>query len=175
MPAAFPSLLNIGDEEYLGTVHRQGDGAEAILNYLRSGGFLAMLTSQPLPFAYDGLGHTHKVLSLTPRMGIPIAITFEKPPDDTLKLVSAPARIGSAVLRRRFPFSPPATCGCGRSCRARFRPTPRTRRWSASRGARAGISAMPRRSCTSSEASSAAHGCSTFGPGCWRTHSSGRK
>ena len=41
-----------------------------------------MLTSQPLPFCYDGLGNSHKPRNLTPKMGLPIAITFEKPPAD---------------------------------------------------------------------------------------------
>jgi hypothetical protein len=76
----FPLVLNVDGENYAGTIHRDGDGAAAILNYLRSGGFLAMLTSQPLPFCYDGLGASHTPRSLTHQMGLPIACLFEKPP-----------------------------------------------------------------------------------------------
>jgi hypothetical protein len=99
----FPILLNVGGEEYAGTVKKEGDGAEAILNYLRSGGFIIMLTSQPLPFFYDGLGDSHEVRSLTPRMGFPITLAFEKPPagaEITIKLnpdqkflIEAPAQM----------------------------------------------------------------------------------
>jgi hypothetical protein len=76
----FPVLLNVGGENYAGSIHRDGDGVAAILNYLRSGGFLAMLTTQPLPFCYDGLDVSHKPRSLTPKMGFPIANQFETPP-----------------------------------------------------------------------------------------------
>jgi hypothetical protein len=81
----FPVVLNLGGEGYVGTIRKEGDGAEAILNYLRSGGLIAMLTSQPLPFHYDGL---EKVRSLTPQMGFPIAVTFEKPPEG-LKIIDS--------------------------------------------------------------------------------------
>jgi hypothetical protein len=82
-----PVVLNLGDENYAGSIHRDGDGVEAILGYLRSGGMLAMLTSEPLPFCYDGLGPTHKPHSLTPAMGFPVANVFEKPPEEGLKIV----------------------------------------------------------------------------------------
>jgi hypothetical protein len=76
----FPVVLNVDGENYAGTIHHDGDGAAAIVNYLRSGGFLAMLTSQPLPFCYDGLGAVHKPHNLTRKLGLPIASLFEKPP-----------------------------------------------------------------------------------------------
>jgi hypothetical protein len=76
----FPVVLNLDGESYAGTIRHDADGAAAILKYLCSGGFLAMLSSQPLPFCYDGLGISHKPRNLTPTMGLPIAITFEKPP-----------------------------------------------------------------------------------------------
>jgi len=83
----FPVLLNLDGEGYAGTIHKEGDGAEAILNYLRSGGLIVMLTSQPLPFHYDGLEKSQKVRSLTPQMGFPITVTFEKPPEG-LKIIA---------------------------------------------------------------------------------------
>lgn len=76
----FPVLLDLGGEEYAGTVRRAGDGGEAILRYLRSGGTIMMLTSGPLPFYYDTLDGPLHVRSLTPQMGMPIAAGFESPP-----------------------------------------------------------------------------------------------
>ncbi|MGA2066724.1 MAG: hypothetical protein ABSG86_17235 [Thermoguttaceae bacterium] len=76
----FPVLLNLGGEEYAGTIRRAGDGGEAILRYLRSGGSIVMLTSGPLPFYYDTLDGPPRVRSLTPQMGLPIGLGFEQPP-----------------------------------------------------------------------------------------------
>jgi hypothetical protein len=93
----YPVLLNVDGENYMGTVRREGDAAEGILDYLRSGGMLVMLCTQPLPFCYDGLGRGHSSRPLTPRMGMPINITFEKPPERAgLKMVFNP---GQKVLR----------------------------------------------------------------------------
>ena len=76
----FPLLVNLGGEEYAGTIRREGDGAAAILRYLRSGGTIVMLTSGPLPFYYDTLDGPPRVRSLTPQMGMPVAAGFESPP-----------------------------------------------------------------------------------------------
>ena len=76
-----PVVLYLGGEEYAGSIHKPGDGAEAVLNYLRSGGMLAILASQPLPFYYDGPAHAQRVGSLTPQMGMPIGMGFEHPPE----------------------------------------------------------------------------------------------
>jgi hypothetical protein len=77
----FPVLVNLGGEEYAGTIRRAGDGGEAILRYLRSGGSIVMLTSGPLPFYYDTLDGPQRVCSLTPQMGMPIGVAFESPPE----------------------------------------------------------------------------------------------
>jgi hypothetical protein len=83
----FPVLLNLGGEDYLATIRREGDGAEAILAYLRSGGLLAMLSSQPLPFCYDISSGDPVGRPLTPRMSFPIGGGFEHPPADDLQLI----------------------------------------------------------------------------------------
>jgi hypothetical protein len=101
----FPLLLNLDGEEYAGTIHREGDGGEAIAGYLRSGGFLVMLTSQPLPFCYDGLGPAHKPHSLTPRLGVTVGHVFEKPPEGvTLSIHVNPAQRIVSGLPPSFPF-----------------------------------------------------------------------
>jgi hypothetical protein len=109
-PAVFqaknlPVVLNLGGEEYAGSIHKEGDGAEAILNYLRSGGTIAILASQPLPFFYDGAMQQHRVRSLTPRMGVPIGMGFEHPPEDvSLRLHLNPDQSLLTGLPRDTPF-----------------------------------------------------------------------
>ena len=101
----FPVLINLGGEEYAGSIRREGDGAEAMANYLRSGGFLVMLTSEPLPFCYDGLGPTHKPYSLTPRLGVGVGHVFEKPPEGLpLTIHVNPAQHIVSGLPLSFPF-----------------------------------------------------------------------
>jgi hypothetical protein len=98
-------VLNLGGEEYAGSIHKEGDGAEAILNYLRSGGTIAILASQPLPFFYDGAMQQHRVRSLTPRMGVPIGMGFEHPPEDvSLRLHLNPDQSLLTGLPRDTPF-----------------------------------------------------------------------
>ena len=103
---SLPLLLNIGGEEYAGTIKRKDDGAEAILNYLRSGGFIIMLTAQPLPFFYyDGLGQQHVPRPLTPRMGFPIALGFEQPPTGAnLKIALNPDQAIITDVPKERPF-----------------------------------------------------------------------
>jgi hypothetical protein len=101
----FPILLNLSGEEYAGTIKKEGDGAEAILNYLRGGGFIIMLTSQPLPFFYDGLGEPHVVRPLTPKMGFPIIVAFEKPPEGAnLKITLNPDQKLITGVPKEMPF-----------------------------------------------------------------------
>jgi hypothetical protein len=102
---SLPILLNLSGEEYAGTIKKEGDGAEAILSYLRSGGFIIMLTSQPLPFYYDGLGTQHTPRPLTPRMGMPISLAFEKPPEGaTLKIILNPEQKIITGIPGEMPF-----------------------------------------------------------------------
>ena len=98
-------LLNLDGEEYPGTIRREGDGAEAILGYLRSGGKLAMLTSQPLPFCYDsGLG-SDVGRSLTSRMGFTVGFGFETPPTGDLEmLINSWQNVMVTGLPARMPF-----------------------------------------------------------------------
>ena len=101
----FPVLLNLDGEEYLGTIRHDGDGAKAILGYLRSGGLLAMLTSQPLPFCYDDSSGARVGRSLTPRMQFPVGGGFEKPPADDLVVNFPAAQKIFSDLPASLPFS----------------------------------------------------------------------
>ena len=98
-------VLYLGGEEYPGTIRKEGDGAEAILNYLRSGGTMMVLASGPLPFYYDtGAGRAH-VRSLTPRMGMPIGMGFEQPPlGPALRILLNPNQSVITGLPRDLPF-----------------------------------------------------------------------
>lgn len=100
-----PVVLNLGGEEYAGSVRKPGDGAEAILEYLRSGGTIAMLTSEPLPFYYDGPSRDARVRSLTPRMGMPIGMGFERPPEGAaLRIRLNPAQSLITGVPGEIPF-----------------------------------------------------------------------
>jgi hypothetical protein len=100
-----PVVLYLGGEEYAGSIHKPGDGAEAVLNYLRSGGMIAILASQPLPFYYDGPGAGHRVRSLTPEMGMPIGMGFERPPEGaSLRILLNPAQQWIKGVPADIPF-----------------------------------------------------------------------
>jgi hypothetical protein len=69
-PERLPVVLNAGNEHYVQTLHEQGDIDAALLRYLRAGGLLMCLTSQPFPFYYNEAGDA--VVS-APDFGLPIA------------------------------------------------------------------------------------------------------
>jgi hypothetical protein len=100
-----PVVLYLGGEEYPGTIRQKGDGAEAILNYLRSGGTIVVLSSQPLPFYYDTRAGQARVRSLTPRMGLPIGMGFERPPEgQALRILLNPKQSVITGVPRDLPF-----------------------------------------------------------------------
>lgn len=52
-PQNYPILFVFGDESYIQTVHEQGDGDRAIIQYLKGGGTIVALPNGPTPFAYN--------------------------------------------------------------------------------------------------------------------------
>jgi hypothetical protein len=61
--------LYLGGEHYYQTVNRTGDGDEAMLNWLKGGGTLVALSSQPFPFYYNEAG---KPVVSASKFGLPI-------------------------------------------------------------------------------------------------------
>ncbi|HIE51040.1 MAG TPA: hypothetical protein EYP85_04715 [Armatimonadetes bacterium] len=68
-PQRFWIALYLGGEHYYQTVNRSGDGDEAILRFLRGGGTLLVLPTQPFPFYYNEQG---RVVVSAPKFGLPI-------------------------------------------------------------------------------------------------------
>ncbi|MCX7827059.1 MAG: hypothetical protein N2689_16135, partial [Verrucomicrobiae bacterium] len=78
----YPVALHLGGEHYPFSVHKTGDGADALLNYLASGGLIVCAGREPLPFCYgDDLRQPDGTPgpSLWPRLGLPMENKFEQP------------------------------------------------------------------------------------------------
>jgi hypothetical protein len=73
----FPMAFYLGDERFFYNVSGNGDGIEAVRRYLKDGGLLVLLPSQPFPFYYDEKGRT---IGNAMAVGLPIEGGWEKPP-----------------------------------------------------------------------------------------------
>jgi len=69
-PAKFPVVLNASDEHYTQTLREDRDVDRALVRYLREGGTLVAITTQPFPFYYNEKGEA--VVSAG-KLGFPIA------------------------------------------------------------------------------------------------------
>jgi hypothetical protein len=77
----FPVAIYTAGEEYWRSVHRDGDGKEAVRRYLAGGGTLVLLSSGPFPFFYglDAQGG-RQVEPLLPELGVPLGGPESAPP-----------------------------------------------------------------------------------------------
>ena len=71
-------LLNCSGEHYRRTVSQPDDVEKAIGNYLRAGGFLLFLPSNPWPFYYDEDGNP---VNHSARFGLTLRMGWENPPE----------------------------------------------------------------------------------------------
>lgn len=80
----YPVVLHLGGERYPFSVRADGDGREAVVRYLRSGGLLICAGYEPFPFYYaDDLRRPQaapRAHPLLPELGVPFRSQFEKPP-----------------------------------------------------------------------------------------------
>jgi glycoprotein endo-alpha-1,2-mannosidase len=76
-PKTFAMVLYAGPETYCTTAQKKDDVDEAIVNYLKDGGTLAVLSSGPLPFYYDQDG---KAVGRASKFGLNIEGGWERPP-----------------------------------------------------------------------------------------------
>ncbi len=75
--ARFPVAFFLGDERYLRTVHKEGDGDEALVRYLAGGGTLVLLASGPYPLYYGDTpgAESGKPSPLLPQLGLPLTMS----------------------------------------------------------------------------------------------------
>jgi glycoprotein endo-alpha-1,2-mannosidase len=77
-PQRYPLLLYCGSEHYRRTVRRSGDVDDALVAYLRSGGFLVVLPGMPWPFYYDEDG---RAVNRSSQFGVALRMGWERPPE----------------------------------------------------------------------------------------------
>jgi glycoprotein endo-alpha-1,2-mannosidase len=79
-PKTFAMVLYAGPETYCTTAQKKDDVDAAIVNYLKAGGTLVVLSSGPLPFYYDQDG---KAINRASKLGLNIDMGWERPPQVT--------------------------------------------------------------------------------------------
>jgi hypothetical protein len=99
-PKKYPILLYCCGEHYRRTVSKTGDVDDALVGYLKAGGFLAVLPGLPWPFYYD---ENNKAVSNSSRFGLNIKGGWERPPQD-LKLNFVQPQRHLPHLPEQFPF-----------------------------------------------------------------------
>lgn len=112
-PKQFNAALNplafyLDGEDYLNTIQRSGDGAEALIRYVREGGTLVLLASLPYPMYY-GRGERTPSDALLPRLGLPLLNAIEAVPNDSLTVERIPGEgiLPGAPLVFGFPQGDP--------------------------------------------------------------------
>jgi hypothetical protein len=91
----FPVALYADGEDYVHTVRAAGDAAEALVRYVKEGGTLVLLSTQPWPMYYATGSGFHRPDSLTERLGLPLRMAIESAPADKLTVRMTP---GQTVL-----------------------------------------------------------------------------
>ena len=88
-PAVFnarrrPVALYLDGEDYVHTVRAPGDGAAALDRYVKAGGTLVILASQPWPLYYATGPGFRRAEPLTERLGLPLGMALEGAPAERL-------------------------------------------------------------------------------------------
>jgi hypothetical protein len=99
-PQRYAVLLYCSGEHYRRTVRKTGDVDDALVKYLRAGGFLAALPALPWPFYYD---ENNKALNRSGHFGLNIQSAWERP-QQGLKLHFVQPRRYLRHLPEKFPF-----------------------------------------------------------------------
>jgi hypothetical protein len=111
-PSSYSMVLFAGGETYRRTVQKEGDVPAALEAYLRAGGVLVVLPSQPWPFYYDEQG---RFVNDAARFGVSLKGGWEQPPEGTelffvpsseLLELSEPIPFPPSGDRRWRPFVP---------------------------------------------------------------------
>ncbi len=98
----FPLTLYLTGEQFYNAVSADGDAVEALITYLRDGGFLVVLPNQPFPFYYDEKG---KAVGNASKVGLPVTGGWESPPEGVpLHFEKSPNADAAFQLPDRHPF-----------------------------------------------------------------------
>ena len=99
-PQKYPVLLYCADERYRRSVRKTGDVDDALVSYLKAGGYVVFLPANPWPFYYDESGQT---VNRGSYFGLTLRGGWESPPTDTKLNFVQPQRYLSRVPEK-FPF-----------------------------------------------------------------------
>jgi hypothetical protein len=99
-PQKYPVLLYCASERYRSTVRQDGDVDDALIAYLKEGGFLVALPALPWPFYYDRDG---RAVNRSKQFGLTIRMGWEQPPADAGLYFIQPERRLPHVPEK-FPF-----------------------------------------------------------------------
>lgn len=108
-PAVFnarrlPVALYLNGEDYVHTVHAPGDGAAALDRYVKDGGTLVVLASQPWPLYYATGPGFHRAEPLTERLGLPLGMALEGVPAERLTVRLATGQSLIKLDATDFPY-----------------------------------------------------------------------
>lgn len=100
----FPVALYVAAEDYVCTVRQPGDAAAAVERYVREGGTLVILPTQPWPFYYANDPGGHHPEPLTEKLGLPLFMAIEAAPDESLAVRVSPAQSLVKAQQAEFAF-----------------------------------------------------------------------
>jgi hypothetical protein len=100
-PKTFSMVLYAGPEKYCTTAQKTDDVDAAIINYLKAGGTLLALSSEPLPFYYDQDG---KAVNRASKFGLNIQGGWEKPPQGGMVFIDPQKQQENTKWNQEMPF-----------------------------------------------------------------------
>ncbi len=100
----FPVALYLDGEDYVHTVRGTGDGAAAIERYVKEGGTLILIPSQPWPLYYATGSRFHRPEPITDRLGLPLFMSIETAPAEKLCIRMNPGQNVFSLRAAEFPY-----------------------------------------------------------------------
>jgi hypothetical protein len=106
-PARFPVLLYAGGEEYVHTVRTPGDAADALVDYVKTGGALLVLSpGATFPFFFATGPGFRKGDPLVERLGLPLDFTVESKQPEKLRVRLFTDQKVLSGVPSEFPYPP---------------------------------------------------------------------